>query len=491
MRAAIRIAEDAALFVLDDEGVFFSESRQELHIFNTPATFIWCCLEEQLGLPAIVAAFAETFRTEPHEARHQVSTVLARWQGLGHISGADLSGAPAVDLPTTLGRLLTTPGLRRELRQAPLEAARRLGVRREEVETLRGLDLEALERQAEMLADRQATLRRGAGASGIEHLLARMFDRRRTELEVAAAWRLRAPRAPVAVRHYRLLSTAFAVRFASLADEARVHPALAHLETDGPASREVVLELLAGRGGYVLVEDVVPVGHCRRPAELAPLVKLRVRQTALNRHRYFLDIHAAVVLAGDRALLLPGVAGSGKSTLAAALARTGFRYGSDEAAVLEGNPLEVRPVPLSLCVKPGAVAPLSAYYPEVGRLSVHRREDGQEVRYLPPPRPFADDQQTYSVRWIVFPRYAPEEPTALTPLPRPEALRRLMRECLTLPEPLDRGRAESLVGFMREVECFELSMRTLPETLACLEKVTGAPLAPRRGNRGRGREKQV
>jgi hypothetical protein len=48
-------------------------------------------------------------------------------------------------------------------------------------------------------------------------------------------------------------------------------------------------------------------------------------------------VHAGVVAAGDRALVLPGASFSGKTTLVAALADAGATYFSDEYAVLDAD----------------------------------------------------------------------------------------------------------------------------------------------------------
>jgi len=67
--------------------------------------------------------------------------------------------------------------------------------------------------------------------------------------------------------------------------------------------------------------------------QLVPMVKSRVRQTAIDRYRYFMAVHAGVVGNGERCLMFPGAPGRGKTTLTAALSRGGFHYFSDEFAL--------------------------------------------------------------------------------------------------------------------------------------------------------------
>ena len=46
MRPSVAIEGGLRLFLLEDEGILFSEGHQEVYALNTPATYVWCCLEE-------------------------------------------------------------------------------------------------------------------------------------------------------------------------------------------------------------------------------------------------------------------------------------------------------------------------------------------------------------------------------------------------------------------------------------------------------------
>jgi hypothetical protein len=276
-----------------------------------------------------------------------------------------------------------------------------------------------------------------------------------------------------ASRCYRLLGTTIRLRCATSAQLALVHPALAHLEVAPQAPAEVALDLLADRAGHRVVEDGRPAERCRALAGLVPLVKSSVWRIAVNRRRFFMEIHAAALLRRGRCVLLPGAPGSGKSTLAAALLASGFRYLSDEAALLEEPRLEVRPVPLALTVKPGSVPLLEPFFPGVGALPAHRREDGKLVRYLAPPPParLRDPDRTLRVATLVFPRVAAR--TELCPLPRPEALRRLLAQCLVLPQRLDAERVRRLVAWVRDLRCFELALGPLSQAALAVRRAHG------------------
>ncbi len=472
MTSSIRIAHDVCLFLLEEEGVFFAEDRQELYVFNTPATFVWCGLEEGYGPTEVVSAYAMAFGIGTDEAEGHVFGLLRQWEGLGYVAGVAGSSGPETHLTTALAWLLTNVGLRRDFVRSSVEVARRLRVRMADVEAFVGIDPVALEAQAEAVAQ---AVRRRAPRTSAEHGLAAVGGDGRSVLELAAETRLRNVCVTSITRYYRLLTTHFCLRLDSRAQDARVHPALAHLETDAPSTIDVVLDILEADTGHLLLEDLLPVGYCAGLDQLAPMVKSRVRQTAINRSRYFMAIHAGVVSDGAQCIMFPGAPGRGKTTLTAALSREGFHYFSDEFALLEEGTLRVHPVPLSLTIKPGAVSVLTHYYPELARLPAHVRDDGQTVCYLNPAERLAESDRSSPVGFIIFPYYAPDVVTALRPVSKPEALRRLLRECLVLPERLDRAGVESLVQWIRRVECHELPMSSLADAVGLLKRLARRP----------------
>ena len=126
------------------------------------------------------------------------------------------------------------------------------------------------------------------------------LDRNAGLVELAARARARRG-APLAIAHcYRLLGTTLRVQFASAETAAIVHPALAHLEVGEPLTVDATLDVLDVESGHVLLEGIVPIGYGAQLSQLAPLVKSAVRRIAINRHPYFLQIHAGVVSDGER-----------------------------------------------------------------------------------------------------------------------------------------------------------------------------------------------
>jgi hypothetical protein len=240
---------------------------------------------------------------------------------------------------------------------------------------------------------------------------------------------------------------------------------IGHLKTDTAANPTVTLDLNAktqatGDIHTDVYVDHVPVGYAPRLGRLGPLVKGALWSAAINAHNFLFYIHAGTVGTDHACVLLPAAPGSGKSSLTAALTHRGFRYFSDEVALIEPGTFMVTPMPLAFCAKSTGWDVLSRYYPEILSVPTHARSDGKIVRYVPPP---ADRVQKTpaSISHIVFPRYDKESKTELKPIARSEALGRLMVECLGQKQRLDRNNVEQLIRWISSIQCYALPFSSL------------------------------
>ncbi len=452
--------------MLDHEGVCYSAERQELTLFNTAATFVWCLMDEGQTVAQISAAFARTFELAAADASRQVGSILRQWYGLGYIDDPGPIDADEVPLPTALGQLLTNRHLRTLFRVSPSVVAARLGVTGADVEAFFAIDPDDLDAQANEFA--QDRRRHAHG----EYMTVATDTARRARVRKRATPAL----APTGHALFvRLASTTFAVDAGAVVARELLRGALAHLSC-APCSPDVKLSVQARGLQRWLVSD----GH-RALADgasvsgLVPAIKQLIRQIAVDRHPALLSIHAGIVSLGGACVLLPAIAGSGKTTLTAGLAHAGATYFSDEIALLDSETLLATPVPLALTIKDGSVAPLREKYPELDDLPVHTREDGVRVRYLaPPPASLPGHDARHPVRWIVFPRYDALCTTAITPIDRPAALRRLLDEACLDRRGLRRDRIESFVQWLRGVECYELEMSSLEGAVASIRTVAAA-----------------
>jgi len=478
MRQFAGIEEGLSLYLLGDEGILFSEGQQELYVLNTPATYVWCCLEEGMTPEQISAAFSSSFDVPLGEAAQATGDLLSRWQACGYIRGIPDTAHSEIDWTTGLARLMASPSLREEFANSPGAVAKKFRVASSDRKAFVSLCTTALESEALQLQKAKSLkpfenfFKSGqfvlwsskAGKSG------------QSILQCALDARARRKGRMNRVRYYRLLTTTFAISFSSAAEEARAHPALAHLEVE-PARSDAVIEVLNAEGGHVLLNGIAPFGFCRDLERVTPRLKTLLLQTAVQRHSHILKIHAGVVSNGQKCLLLPAAPGSGKTTLTAALAAAGFHYFSDEVALLEEPDLKVRPVPISLSVKSGAHEVLAPLFPQLRRLANHTREDFETVTYLnPPTASFRYDlNRTYPAGWIVFPQYSPSATTGLRPIGKAEALTRLMKEVLVVGTTLDTRFVRSLVHWIERVDCYELPNSSLSQAVQLVGRLLKGP----------------
>lgn len=276
-------------------------------------------------------------------------------------------------------------------------------------------------------------------------------------------------------RHYRILSSRFCLRFSSDAQARIVHPIVEHLEVRESSSEETAVDILETPDRLIVYRDREVFADCSCITELAPIVKSLVWVTVVRDHKFFLSIHAGVIGDQSKCILLPAPPGSGKSTLTASLVHAGFKFFSDEVALLEEGSFDVFPVPLAICVKASGIDALADQFPSLRGLQVHQRGDGKRVVYLPPPpesRPASDEPRLVAA--LVFPRYTVGATASLVPLSKFDALKHLMDECMVVSSPLDAPKVEALVEWISGTPCHSLSYGSTEDAVAAIRSVLAA-----------------
>ncbi len=274
-------------------------------------------------------------------------------------------------------------------------------------------------------------------------------------------------------RTYKLRQTLFTISYGNAKQEAMVHPILAHLEDDSAALYNTELILAETNSGCAILRDGTPEEFCETLHGLGPAVKCCMIRIALNDHPYRFQIHGGVVERNGLCVVLPAESGSGKTCLVAGLVHEGWRYLSDECALLEEDTLCVHPIPIAMATKEGAWPVLGPYYPELDQAAIHLREDGKHIRYLSPPptRRAPDRPEGYAVRWIIFPAYDQAATSELQPLPRVEMLQRLFAQCLSLPGRLDRAAVLGIVEWVRTIDGYLLPNSNLNEAVRLINNL--------------------
>jgi hypothetical protein len=275
------------------------------------------------------------------------------------------------------------------------------------------------------------------------------------------------------VETYVLLECTFRVHYDNAGLAQRIHPLLQHearASSTGLANVIDVAVTSEGEGVIVIANDQ-EIGSSCTLEDAAVAARACLTQLAVAASGGLCVVHAGALCRNDAALLLPGAAGDGKSTLSAGLAARGFHMLCDDTTLLAGEPPLVRSLPTSLCIKRGAYPVLEPDYPQLSSLPEWRRPDGKQARYLMPGRdlPWAAPDAAVAVHWIVFPHYDPDRGTALQPLPKHEALARLLRGVCFLSGSLDKQNLDKLIAWIERIDCFELPLSSLDEARALID----------------------
>lgn len=185
-------------------------------------------------------------------------------------------------------------------------------------------------------------------------------------------------------------------------------------------------------------------------------------------------LHAGGVSRNGAGIIMPGPSGSGKSSLTLALLLRGYRYLSDELAVIDPSSNQLQPFPKPISIKDTSV------FPELAR---HKDlwlgpETGERSREVPVWYVHPEDVTAGSVggpvpiRYIIFPSYDPTVPSQLHRLSAGQAMQQLIENSVNL-HRFGRDGLHVLGNLVEEAQCFSLTTNGLEEATALVEDLTG------------------
>ena len=194
----------------------------------------------------------------------------------------------------------------------------------------------------------------------------------------------------------------------------------------------------------------------RDPAAVLPYLEWAINWQIVKLRPEWLQVHASVMQFDGGGIIFPGTPGSGKSTLAAGLLVRGWRYLSDEFALIDPATRALQPYPKALCLKEGSFAVAQRLGLPIRRAAVYTKRLKGKVRFLSPWDLRRDAIGTpCPVRAIVFPKYAEGATPKLTPISRAEAafeLRQLTFNFLDFGP----GALGLLTDVVRQAECYRM-----------------------------------
>ncbi len=207
----------------------------------------------------------------------------------------------------------------------------------------------------------------------------------------------------------------------------------------------------------------------RRPASVLPHLEWALNVAVARYLPDYYQVHAAAVCHGGAGVILPGSPGSGKSTLAAGLLARGWKYLSDEFALIEPESRLLMPYPKAICVKAGSFRVLGdmGLPLDLDRI-LHKGSKGP-VSLLDPLAVRGDAVAACSrPRFIVFPRYVPGASPTIESMSPARAAFELIQVSFNFAKFRTSGFA-LVAGLCRRATCLSLTCGDLPATCGLLE----------------------
>ena len=209
------------------------------------------------------------------------------------------------------------------------------------------------------------------------------------------------------------------------------------------------------------------------PATLAgPMVEWGINHYVGRYAHQWVVVHAAVVERDGTAIVMPAEPGAGKSTLCAALTFAGWRLLSDEFALVDPATGMLSPLPRPIALKNASIDVIGRRYPHVvfgpegydvdHARFVHAKATRESVERA---------EELATPRYIIFPRYAAEQPTTIERLPKAEALMKVADQSFNY-NYLGVDGYRCLVDLVTRTDCYRLEYSDLDDVLGRLALLT-------------------
>lgn len=229
------------------------------------------------------------------------------------------------------------------------------------------------------------------------------------------------------------------------------------------------LTYCAPAGTYPVIRDESMVWVARTLEHAISYVEWLINSTAIEYLNDYYLIHAAAVSHGNQGLILPGRSGSGKSSLVGRLIADGWRYLSDDVAVIAPWSRHLYPFAKSVRLHEGARDALQEIHPSLKDLPSIKAADGIETWYL---RPQSDwlPSEPVPLRYAVLPTFVRGAKTQLQPIRPSEALACILAESFNL-QRHGKYAVHDLAKLLGSIRCDTLIFGNLDEAAALLAQV--------------------
>lgn len=218
---------------------------------------------------------------------------------------------------------------------------------------------------------------------------------------------------------------------------------------------------------FLIFQDHRMVYQTQDRDPLVPYLKWFVNNDVLDHLTSYYQLHAGVVSRDGKGIILPGPSRSGKTTLVLGLLMNGFRYLSDEFALIDPKTQQVIPFPRNLYLyKSRDAAPVLS-------LSENGKETASKLSYAESTFsflfhvPVEQRGEPCPVNYVIFPTYSPGEKPRLTKMSKGSALLGMIKASLNFFDH-SKSATDILVDLLQNADCYSLTTGHLRSTVDLL-----------------------
>jgi hypothetical protein len=206
--------------------------------------------------------------------------------------------------------------------------------------------------------------------------------------------------------------------------------------------------------------------------QLCPILMDQIRISCYENVRDYVLFHSGAVVKNSGAILLPARSESGKTTLTLGLMSYGYRYLTDEVAVINNETLKVVPYQRPIFVWHWSRL-LRKDVSKKFRIYRYRDRDNNDWRWqyiVPQDGAVMPRDSRWDVDSIIFPRYTPKGKTVLRPISSAQAVVSLMQNCWNQALFPDGG-LKICIKLARRARCYTLEMGNLEKACELIENL--------------------